>query len=87
VHIVQVLCADYCPGMFRWMEKWCRTVLRSVWLSSDVGMMYSIVCPMVGGVGCTRLLSSRRAPQSHSGEILTTTRVRDQMAEETRGDQ
>jgi hypothetical protein len=51
---VEVLCADCCSGMFWWMEKkWCRTVLRSVLLSSDGedDVLCIPFCSMVGGVG------------------------------------
>ena len=46
MHIVEVLCAGCCPGMFRWLEKWCRTVLR------NGEMMWYVFpfCPVVGGV-------------------------------------
>ena len=44
-----------------WRKKWCRTVLRGVWLSSDGEKMMWGVFPfsVVGDVGCTRVLSGR----------------------------
>ena len=45
-------------------KKWCRTVLRGVWLSSDVEKNDVVCIPffMVGGVGFTTVLSGRWAP-------------------------
>jgi len=53
-------------GLLSWYvpvdgEKWCRMVLRDVWLSSDGEKMMCVFpfCPMVGGVGFTAVLSGR----------------------------